>query len=228
MKKICILLCLILLCSCAPNTQTGEEFQPQMQQTQEQEPEPEKQPDPEPEPEPIQQQEQAPQPPAQIPEQTQATPEPAPEAIPTPEPEPEPIPTPEPEPEPEPEQKPKEGYILVNVSVDCTTAIGRQKDGIAEEISDNGAMYSGQMELPEGATAFDALKSTGLTVVSANGMFGVYISAISSLSQRAYGGESGWVYLVNGQLIQAAANKTVLKNNDTLAWRYTCSKGDVA
>ena len=77
-------------------------------------------------------------------------------------------------------------------------------------------MASGALELPKGATAYDALAATGLSLEGSSS----YVSAINGLAEKMMGGTSGWTYTVNGTMPMTAASNYTLHDGDTVRWTY--------
>lgn len=72
----------------------------------------------------------------------------------------------------------------------------------------------------QGATAYDALCATGLSVNAASSQYGVYVSAIGGLAEKEHGASSGWLYAVNGTTPGVSCSTYVLQDGDTIEWRY--------
>ena len=72
----------------------------------------------------------------------------------------------------------------------------------------------------KGATAYDALCATGLSISTKSSQYGLYVSAIGGLAEFEYGGKSGWMYSVNGSAPSVSCGKYVLKDGDTVSWYY--------
>ena len=126
---------------------------------------------------------------------------------PAPEPEPEPAPAPEPEPEPEPEPVPAAQNIFVGVIITSSAAEGQVN-------------VATTVELPQGATVYDALAESGVALNTKNTSSGVYVVGINGLNEKDYGGGSGWTYYVNGAFPLVAASGYVLSDGDTVDWIY--------
>ncbi len=75
----------------------------------------------------------------------------------------------------------------------------------------------------EGATAYDALCSTGLSVNARDSGFGVYVAGIGGLAEFDYGGESGWKYSVNGSMPGYSSSSYTLHDGDVVRWVYATS-----
>ena len=79
---------------------------------------------------------------------------------------------------------------------------------------------STSVTLEEGATAYDALVATGLSVNARPSQYGLYVAAIGGLAEDPAHGVNGWTYYVNGSYINKAASGTVLSDGDTVQWIY--------
>ena len=54
-------------------------------------------------------------------------------------------------------------------------------------------------------------------------IYSVYISGINNLDEFDCGGESGWLYYVNGKKPNVSCDSTKLKDGDKVVFSYTCS-----
>lgn len=97
--------------------------------------------------------------------------------------------------------------VTVSVSVSSSTADGRVSG-------------SAHPTFKKGATAYDALCATGLSVSTKSSQYGLYVSAIGGLAEFEYGGKSGWMYSVNGSAPNVSCGKYVLKDGDSVSWYY--------
>ena len=114
--------------------------------------------------------------------------------------------------------------ITVTLSVDCKTAVdGGYKEALA--LTKTGTLAQKTLSLKKGTSVYDALKASGISVGSESTAMGVYIYALSSLAEKACGSKSGWLYSVNGTFISKSCDEYILKNGDTIRWRYTCDGG---
>lgn len=98
-------------------------------------------------------------------------------------------------------------YITVTVSV-TSSAVG------------NPVSSGGTFTFNEGATVYDALCALGLSVNAHGSSYGTYVSAIGGLAEKQYGGQSGWMYSVNGSTPMTACSNYVLSNGDNVVWYY--------
>lgn len=121
--------------------------------------------------------------------------------------------------------------VTVTVSVDCVTAF-EAGNRVAAAVSENGIMLSdASFTLNTGASAFDALKAAEslhptLLVASSKTAMGVYVYSIGSLAEKAQGGQSGWLYTVNGEVYSKSCDSYILKNGDKVCFIYTCDGGE--
>lgn len=99
------------------------------------------------------------------------------------------------------------GYVTVTVSV-TSSAVG------------NPVSSSGTFTFNEGATAYDALCALGLSVNARGTSYGTYVAAIGGLAEKEHGGNSGWMYSVNGVTPMTACSNYVLSNGDSVVWYY--------
>lgn len=97
--------------------------------------------------------------------------------------------------------------VTVSVSVSSSAADGRVSG-------------SAHPTFKKGATAYDALCATGLSVSTKSSQYGLYVSAIGGLAEFEYGGKSGWMYSVNGSAPNVSCGKYVLKDGDSVSWYY--------
>lgn len=97
--------------------------------------------------------------------------------------------------------------VTVSVSVSSSAADGRVSG-------------SAHPTFKKGATAYDALCATGLSVSTKSSQYGLYVSAIGGLAEFEYSGKSGWMYSVNGSAPNVSCGKYVLKDGDSVSWYY--------
>ncbi len=99
------------------------------------------------------------------------------------------------------------GTVTVTVSVSSSAADGRVSGSASPTFA-------------QGATAYDALCATGLSVTARSSQYGIYVSAIGGLAEFEYGGNSGWMYSVNGSAPNVSCGSYVLKDGDRVSWYY--------
>lgn len=102
---------------------------------------------------------------------------------------------------------PAPASIAVSVVVDSSAAAS---------LGYPAAMASGTLQLPEDATAYDALAATGLSLEGSAS----YVSAVNGLAEKMMGGTSGWTYTVNGTMPMTAASNYTLHEGDAVRWVY--------
>ena len=66
------------------------------------------------------------------------------------------------------------------------------------------------------ATAYDALLATGVEVDGTPS----YVTSINGVGEGLAGSASGWMYMVNDEVPQVAANEYELKDGDAVVWYY--------
>lgn len=91
---------------------------------------------------------------------------------------------------------------------------------VSSSAADGRVSGSAHPTFKKGATAYDALCATGLSVSTKSSRYGLYVSAIGGLAEFEYGGKSGWMYSVNGSAPNVSCGKYVLKDGDTVSWYY--------
>lgn len=106
-----------------------------------------------------------------------------------------------------PSPSPAPASIAVSVVVDSSAAAS---------LGFPATMASATLKLPEGATAYDALAATGLSLEGSSS----YVSAVNGLAEKMMGGTSGWTYTVNGTMPMAAASNYILHEGDAVRWVY--------
>lgn len=99
------------------------------------------------------------------------------------------------------------GTVTVYVSV-SSSAVGNPVSG------------GGTFTFNQGATVYDALCACGLSMNASNTGYGIYVSAIGGLAEKEHGGNSGWMYSVNGAVPMTACSNYVLSNGDSVSWYY--------
>lgn len=100
-----------------------------------------------------------------------------------------------------------QGLISIKVSV-TSSAVG------------NPVSAGGTYSFREGATAYDALCALGLSVNAHGSQYGTYVAAIGGLAEKEHGGQSGWMYSVNGTTPMTACSNYVLSDGDNVVWYY--------
>lgn len=111
-------------------------------------------------------------------------------------------------------------------SADGSSASSSSRDTITISVSvssseaDGSVSASARPTFERGATAYDALCATGLSVNAQNTAFGIYVAAIGGLAEKDWGGASGWKYYVNGVDPSVSCGNYVLEDGDVVEWRY--------
>ena len=79
---------------------------------------------------------------------------------------------------------------------------------------------SASVSIPAGATVYDALCATGVSINAGNTQFGLYVSSIGGLAEKEHGGKSGWTYYVNGVMPMTSCANYKLEGGEKIVWRY--------
>lgn len=79
---------------------------------------------------------------------------------------------------------------------------------------------SASVSIPAGATVYDALCATGVSINASNTQFGLYVSSIGGLAEKEHGGKSGWTYYVNGVMPMTSCANYKLAGGEKIVWRY--------
>lgn len=106
-----------------------------------------------------------------------------------------------------PPQQPARDTVTVSVTVSSSDVGG-------------GVSASTTVEFEPGATAYDALCATGLSVNASASPLGIYVHAVGGLAEFEHGGESGWKYYVNGEELSYSCGNCVLNDGDVVLWAY--------
>lgn len=80
--------------------------------------------------------------------------------------------------------------------------------------------YSGDVKIDAGATVYDALCATGISVNARDTQYGVYVVAIGGLASGSAGGESGWKYSVNATEPACSCSVYALSGGETIKWKF--------
>ncbi|MBQ3114834.1 MAG: DUF4430 domain-containing protein [Clostridia bacterium] len=132
----------------------------------------------------------------------------------------------------EPEVQQEEQKTLCSLTIKCNTVfdnLDKLKNGKAEIIPQNGIMYeNNRLTFQEGETVLDVVvretKNNNIDIDYTT--FGsAYIRSIGSLAEFDCGGQSGWLYRVNGEVANLATNQYVIKNGDIIELIYSCKLG---
>ncbi len=98
----------------------------------------------------------------------------------------------------------------------ATMAVTVEIDATAGE----GEKTTSEVELPEGATAYDALVAAADDVNASDSEYGMYVQGINGLAGGDFGDMSGWMFEVNGEMAEVAASECELAAGDVVTWLY--------
>lgn len=116
----------------------------------------------------------------------------------------------EPAPAPEPVAP---SSVTVSVYVDSSRAASKGWPA---------SMASTSVTLNQGATVYDALCASGVSV----GGSSTYVSSINGLAEFSCGSSSGWLYFVNGSSPSGGCGSYVLRGGESITWVYTLEMGN--
>ena len=87
-----------------------------------------------------------------------------------------------------------------------------------------------EIEFKENQTVFDLLKEVmrkNNIIVEDTGVgSNKYVEGIDNLYEFDHGPKSGWVYFVNGKLMDRSSGQTAINKNDKISWYYTLDLGN--
>ncbi len=96
--------------------------------------------------------------------------------------------------------------VKVSMSIDGTVA--------------GGTTETMDVEVPEGATVYDALLLSGVDHELVDSSYGPYVAAINGIGENATGSAGGWTFTVNGEMPDVGVSEVTLAEGDTIAWSY--------
>lgn len=98
----------------------------------------------------------------------------------------------------------------------ATIAVTVEIDATAGE----GELTSAEVEVPEGASAYDALVATGADVNASESEYGMYVAGINGLAGGDFGEMSGWMLEVNDEMAEVAGSELEVQPGDVVTWLY--------
>ena len=90
----------------------------------------------------------------------------------------------------------------------------------ADASAAGGSSSSASLTLEAGSTVYDALAASGISYNAKGTAMGVYVSSILGVAEKEHGGDSGWVYAVNGTEPSRACSSYELADGDVVSWTY--------
>ena len=132
----------------------------------------------------------------------------------------------------EPEVQQEEPKTTCSLSIKCNTVfdnLDKLKKGKEEIIPKNGIMYeNNNVNFQEGETVLDVVvreMQNNNIAIDYTAFGSAYIKSIGNLAEFDCGGQSGWLYRVNGETLGLATNQYVVKNGDIIEMIYSCKLG---
>lgn len=84
--------------------------------------------------------------------------------------------------------------------------------------------------IDQGDTVFDVIKKTtianGIQMEYSGEKRTAYIKGINNIYEFDYGSKSGWIYRVNGEILNVGSGAYEVKNGDIIEWLYTIDLGN--
>ena len=131
------------------------------------------------------------------------------------------------------QQEPESQEYSCTIKISCETILNNMenlREGKESYVPSSGVILSTTtVNFKEGETVFDVLKrvcsSKGIQLeYSWTPMYdSYYIEGINHLYEFDCGGQSGWMYKVNGWFPNYGCSSYVLEDGDTIVWCYTCN-----
>lgn len=119
--------------------------------------------------------------------------------------------------------KTEKSTVTVTFSISCKNALNYGADVPSDGYFLSPVSYTAE----EGETVFDALKALCKdNGISLKYQDIYYIQGIGGLNEKDCGGQSGWMYRVNGTAPNKAACRYTLSDGDRVEWYYVTSSGD--
>lgn len=117
----------------------------------------------------------------------------------------------------------------IHFTIQCKKILDRKdlwKDGIEQVIPKNGIFFDGMLDFEQGSTVYDLLKKickeqnipldSKYTPIYAT----YYVQGIGNLYEFDCGSESGWKYMVNGELPGVGSSAYLLEAGDQVVFYY--------
>ncbi|MCI8956555.1 MAG: DUF4430 domain-containing protein [Eubacterium sp.] len=133
-----------------------------------------------------------------------------------------------------PENEIKETAGSCTILVECSTIydnLDNLDKGLKGHIPKDGVILKEQeVSFKREDSVYDILsrelkKNNILMEASFTGM-SAYIEGIDNIYEFSCGGQSGWLYCVNGEYQQKSCSEYKVKSGDKIEWHYTCNLGE--
>ncbi|MDR3136446.1 MAG: DUF4430 domain-containing protein [Coriobacteriales bacterium] len=109
--------------------------------------------------------------------------------------------------------------VVVDVTIDCSEAVAVGNE-IAIAQAPDGKLFAGKVAVNEGQSALDALRATGLAIVTQDFSGHPFVDSIQGLASGATSAMSGWTYTINGEMLMVGMDEAVLAEGDVLIITY--------
>ncbi|WP_178667398.1 DUF4430 domain-containing protein [uncultured Eubacterium sp.] len=120
--------------------------------------------------------------------------------------------------------------ISCTINVECKSILNNMdklKDGHSEYVPSDGYIIKGyKYTAKAGFTAYDVLKKAcednGIKLTAKSSMYGTYVSGINNIDEFDCGGQSGWMYSINGNRPNVSASNQKINDGDEITFEYVC------
>jgi hypothetical protein len=109
--------------------------------------------------------------------------------------------------------------VVVDIDVDCLDAVTFGNEVAAAQAPD-GKLFTGKVAVEEGQSALDALKATGLNIVTQDFSGSLFVDSIQGLAPGATEAMSGWTFTVNGETPMLGMNEVILQEGDVVVVKF--------
>ena len=110
--------------------------------------------------------------------------------------------------------------IEIAVTIDISDAIAENDPTALELEKTQGANYTTQVKVPEGATVMEALEAADVDIATTSSSYGPYVSGINGLVAGSVGPESGWTFYINDEFSMESVDDAKLSAGDTVLWQF--------
>lgn len=120
------------------------------------------------------------------------------------------------------------------ISIECSTILenmDRLDTAVKDYVPKDGIILKERtVDIQKGDSVYDVLKrelkkENILMEASFTGK-SVYVEGIDNIYEFSCGGLSGWVFSVNGEVLGTSCGDYLVKDGDSVEWRYTCELGE--
>lgn len=114
--------------------------------------------------------------------------------------------------------------LEASLSIDCEMAFKSDAAKVEELANSKDGVILSEKEfslMGDKPTAMDILKESGVSYDDAAG----YVSEIGGIKEKDFGEQSGWMFIVNGEMPSVGASEYELAKGDKVEFRYSLDWG---